>query len=398
MILKNPELLLLDSPTVGIEPSKQMEMWNTIERIKASKDVNENFNLMLISNDQYEIDTLSDSITVIKHGTVLYKECNEKVIKDYAPGYNVNVLFEVNEMDVGTEQYENIYNDLALLMERSSNALRAAAGINPSLYCRYIMLARFLSEIKESSEKIILKEIKNDFSFTIIVYRRDRNGEAQLTNNINLLQKLYSLKMNGQFSIKELTIREEEINDIHLANERFNSELQLQIEGKLPVGHIYKLGMPGILLRASGFPNLPIELSSMRLLKKSKQENHIFDIIELRDLVKELNNPWAIFRYNEMSKNIIVGISHDDKQFLVGISFNYQKEGIEVSDIRSIFPKTTAKWLNWISQGKADYLDKEKIQTLIIQQRTNFAEVNYLDLNSIANIIENFENPNDMRI
>ena len=166
MILKNPELLLLDTPTVGIEPSKQMEMWNTIERIKASKDVNENFNLMLISNDQYEIDTLSDSITVIKHGTVLYKECNEKVIKDYAPGYNVNVLFEVNEMDVGTEQYENIYNDLALLMERSSNALRAAAGINPSLSCRYIMLARFLSEIKESSEKIILKEIKNDFSFT----------------------------------------------------------------------------------------------------------------------------------------------------------------------------------------------------------------------------------------
>lgn len=197
-------------------------------------------------------------------------------------------------------------------------------------------------------------------------------------------------------SIRSFT--EEEINDIHLANERFNSELQLQIEGKLPVGHIYKLGMPGILLRASGFPNLPIELSSMRLLKKSKQENHIFDIIELRDLVKELNNPWAIFRYNEMSKNIIVGISHDDKQFLVGISFNYQKEGIEVSDIRSIFPKTTAKWLNWISQGKADYLDKEKIQTLIIQQRTNFAEVNYLDLNSIANIIENFENPNDMRI
>ena len=188
----------------------------------------------------------------------------------------------------------------------------------------------------------------------------------------------------------------EELNAIHCTNERFNNELQLQIEGKLPIGHIYKLGMPGMLLRASGFPNLPIELSSVRLLKKSMQENHIFDIIELRDLVKELNNPWAIFRYNDFSKNVIIGISHDDKQFLVGISLNYQKEGIEVSDIRSIFPKTTAKWLNWISQGKADYLDKEKIQTLIIQQRTNFAEVNYLDLNSIANIIENFENPKDI--
>lgn len=79
-------------------------------------------------------------------------------------------------------------------------------------------------------------------------------------------------------------------------------------------------------------------------------------------------------------------------QFLVAVSFNYLKEGMEILDIRSVFPKTTAKWLNWITQGKADYLNKEKIQTLIIQQRTNLAEVDYLDLNSLANLIENFEN------
>ena len=65
----------------------------------------------------------------------------------------------------------------------------------------------------------------------------------------------------------------------------------------------------------------------------------------------------------------------------------------EISDVRGIFPKDNAEWLNWISQGKADYLNKEKIQTLIDQQRINLAEVDYLDLDSAANILKDFENP-----
>ena len=44
---------------------------------------------------------------------------------------------------------------------------------------------------------------------------------------------------------------------------------------------------------------------------------------------------------------------------------------------------------------KLIYLNKEKVQNLIAQQRTNLAEVSNLDLNSINNIIENFENASD---
>lgn len=64
-----------------------------------------------------------------------------------------------------------------------------------------------------------------------------------------------------------------------------------------------------------------------------------------------------------------------------------------MSSIRGIFPKTNAKWLNWIVQGNADYLNKEKIQALIDKQRTNLADVEYLDLDSVAKVVENFENP-----
>lgn len=70
-------------------------------------------------------------------------------------------------------------------------------------------------------------------------------------------------------------------------NERFNNELQQQIDGTLPKGHIYKMGMPGKILLSAGVPNMPIEMSSTRLEEKSKQDNHPFEISELKNLVKE---------------------------------------------------------------------------------------------------------------
>ncbi len=64
-----------------------------------------------------------------------------------------------------------------------------------------------------------------------------------------------------------------------------------------------------------------------------------------------------------------------------------------VSDIRGLYPKDNAEWLNWIVQGKALYIDKTRIQILINQQRRTLAEVEYLNLDSTAKIIKNFINP-----
>lgn len=69
---------------------------------------------------------------------------------------------------------------------------------------------------------------------------------------------------------------------------------------------------------------------------------------------------------------------------------------LEINSIRNVFPKDNSEWLNWINQGKALYLNKEKIQILIDQQRTNLADVDYLDLDSMAKVIENFENPKNV--
>ena len=180
-------------------------------------------------------------------------------------------------------------------------------------------------------------------------------------------------------------------------NTRFNNELQQQIDGNLPSNHIYQMGNPGKILLSTGVPDLPIQMNAKRLQDKTTLFDHNFELYEVKDLVKALQNPLAVFSYGDKTKaqNIIVPLQKDGKNFIVGLSLNPTVGGkvLEINSTRNVFPKDNSEWLNWISQGKALYLDKEKIQTLIAQQRTNLADVEYLDLDSAAKVVENFENP-----
>lgn len=188
-----------------------------------------------------------------------------------------------------------------------------------------------------------------------------------------------------------------EAEDVEAINSRFNSELKQQINGKLPEGHIYQLGRPGVVLQSTGVPNLPIQMSASRLLAKATEYGHDFQLAEIRNLVKELHTPMAVFSYGNKGKmqNIIVGIESNGKQFIVGLSLNPIVNGkaLEINSVRNVFPKNNAEWLNWISQGKLLYADKQKIQALIDKQRTILADVAYLDLDDVAKVVNSFENP-----
>lgn len=186
-------------------------------------------------------------------------------------------------------------------------------------------------------------------------------------------------------------------SELEAVNDRFNSELSEQIGGRQSEGHVYRLGLPSAVLRGAGVPNLPIELSASRLRSKSEQSNHPFDMSAVRDLPRALSSPLAVFAYGDGSKsqNVIVELESGGQNFLVGIFFNESQRGLEVNDIRGLFPKDTSGWLNWITQGKLRYVDKKRVLNLIAQRRTNFAEVDYLDLELATKVVKGFENPKE---
>lgn len=190
-------------------------------------------------------------------------------------------------------------------------------------------------------------------------------------------------------------IRFRTVSDI---NSQFDAELQQQIEGTLPQGHVYQLGMPSEILKSTGVPDLPIALQSSILNIKANDRWHPFDLNEIKGLVNAIQKPWAIFSYGDAKKaqNLIVGISKGDKQFLVGISLNPTVKGkmLNINSVRNVFPKDNDEWLNWIQEGKLLRVDeKEKIQAIIDALRINPVDYTHLDLDSIAKIVENFENP-----
>ena len=223
-------------------------------------------------------------------------------------------------------------------------------------------------------------------------------GLAELTikeraRNIERTAKLIK-QVNKQYSQPATN---QSIDDV---NKTFNDELKQYVAGKLNGSHVFKLGYPNQILKSTGFPNQPIELRASKLSEKANTEWHKFDIAEVKDLPKALEHPLAVFYYYNQARNVITQIEVGGKQLLVGIHFTQNSKGIEINDIRGLFPKDNHEWLNWITESnpkgdsKLMYVDKQKIQALIDQQRTNLAEVEYLDLDLVESIVQKFENVN----
>lgn len=257
-------------------------------------------------------------------------------------------------------------------------------------------------------------------------------------------------------------------------NARFNEELKEQIEGTLPKGHIYSLGMPSNALRSAGVPNLPIELTARRLATKASQEyhsEHPFELSDIQNLPKAIAHPIAVFDSSTRSDSTVVLTELQDSRgvnFVVALrvvrSSVSRSLEIDVNGIRSIYPKDrVTSILKWITSGKMLWVDKKKAlswittqlpnagydsnateslqdsegrldkqrsnsadvikpklqasdgeankqrsnsaevishpqedglsKTKIAQQRTNLADVDYLDLDNVTKVVETFDNP-----
>lgn len=186
-----------------------------------------------------------------------------------------------------------------------------------------------------------------------------------------------------------------EDSDIDTINRKFNVELQQQTVGTLPKGHIYRLGKPSELLQAAGIPDLPIELAASRLSNKSMQENHPFELSEIENLPKAIQNPLAVFRSATHIGSYVVmtEIEHKGRNFVVAIQTNKAKGKIEINDIRSIHYRTSNSHMaNWIEEGLLEYADKKRMSEWLSKQRYNSAEVKKL-FGHATKIVESFENP-----
>ena len=208
-------------------------------------------------------------------------------------------------------------------------------------------------------------------------------------------------------AIQPETIRFRRSQELEEVNDRFNEQLQAQIDGTLPKGHVYSLGMPSAILKSAGIPNLPIELSAERLEKKASiaySSLHPFNLSDITDLPQSLANPIAVFNSRTKQGAKVILTELKDKRgnnFVVALqvrkSEHSRKMDVEVNDVRSLYPKDRVGGIiGWINQGLLTWVDKKKATEFLSTQEPNYlgGGNQFNSLSDATKVIKEFENPN----
>ncbi|MCK5072316.1 MAG: ABC transporter ATP-binding protein [Bacteriovoracaceae bacterium] len=79
-LVHSPELVILDEPTVGLDPNSVIEIRNLIKSLAGGRTV------LFSSHTLHEVDLLCDDITIIGNGRIMRSGNKKKIINDFQTG------------------------------------------------------------------------------------------------------------------------------------------------------------------------------------------------------------------------------------------------------------------------------------------------------------------------
>lgn len=93
-LMNHPDLLILDEPTVGLDPQVRIWIWDFLRKVKEQKKT-----ILLTTHYMEEAESLCDRLAIIDKGQILAVGAPEELIKEHL-GPQI-VEFEVNTTDLG---------------------------------------------------------------------------------------------------------------------------------------------------------------------------------------------------------------------------------------------------------------------------------------------------------
>jgi lipooligosaccharide transport system ATP-binding protein len=85
-LLHQPRLLLLDEPTVGLDPQVRQELWALIDRLRT-----EGVSILMSTHYIEEAERLCDTVTIMSHGKAVAVGPPHELIREYAGAEAVEV-------------------------------------------------------------------------------------------------------------------------------------------------------------------------------------------------------------------------------------------------------------------------------------------------------------------
>ncbi|HEY8104188.1 MAG TPA: ABC transporter ATP-binding protein [Gaiellaceae bacterium] len=94
-LVNDPELLLLDEPTTGLDPQARHVVWDRLFRLKQR-----GVTLVLTTHYMDEAEQLCDRLVVMDHGRIVAEGSPRQLIEQYSTREVVEVRFEADRADV----------------------------------------------------------------------------------------------------------------------------------------------------------------------------------------------------------------------------------------------------------------------------------------------------------
>jgi lipooligosaccharide transport system ATP-binding protein len=95
-LINKPDLLILDEPTTGLDPQSRHQVWDRLEKLKAS-----GLSIVLTTHYMEEASRLCDRLVIVDHGRILVDGSPEELILKHA-GRNV---IEIGGPDQALREY-----------------------------------------------------------------------------------------------------------------------------------------------------------------------------------------------------------------------------------------------------------------------------------------------------
>lgn len=105
-LVSEPEILMLDEPTTGLDPQARHILWDRLFRLKE-----DGVTLLITTHFMDEAEQLCDRLVVMDKGSIMAEGSPAQLIKDYSTK-------EVLEVRFGSERNSQMADDLAQLCER----------------------------------------------------------------------------------------------------------------------------------------------------------------------------------------------------------------------------------------------------------------------------------------
>ena len=105
-LVSEPEILMLDEPTTGLDPQARHILWDRLFRLKE-----DGVTLLITTHFMDEAEQLCDRLVVMDKGSIMAEGSPAQLIKDYSTK-------EVLEVRFGSERNSQMANDLGQLCER----------------------------------------------------------------------------------------------------------------------------------------------------------------------------------------------------------------------------------------------------------------------------------------